>query len=71
MHIYCLKSTDFTSSEQNASLLAFIFCFVTVAISTTASVPELCTSIGLLVIIPAYDIISAGALVQAEVTAGI
>ena len=56
---------------MNASLLAFILCFVTVAISTAASVPKLCTGIGLLVIVPVDGIVSAGALVQAEVTAGI
>lgn len=64
-----LKIYNPTCSE-NTSIFALIFCFITVVISTTASIPKLCTGIRLLVVVPVDAIVSAGALVQAEVTAG-
>lgn len=65
------KKKKVTCSGYNTSLLAFIFCFETVVVSSTASVPELRTGVGLLVVVPVDAVASAGALVQAEVTARI
>lgn len=60
-----------TSSIYNTCLLAFFFCLKAVVISATASVPELRTGIGLLVIVPVDFVLAAGALFQSEDTAGI
>lgn len=60
-----------TSSIHNTCLLAFFFCLKAVVISATASVPELRTGIGLLVIVPVDFVLAAGALFQCEDTAGI
>lgn len=55
----------------NTSPLAFIFCFITIIISSTTSIPKLCTGIGLIVIVPVDAVVSTGALIQAQVTARI
>ena len=72
MCTFSVKNLEkFTCSEKDTRLLAFIFCFETVVVPIAASVPELCTGIGLLVVVPADLVASAGALVQAEVTTGV
>lgn len=66
-----LLNSILTFSEKNTSLLAFILSFKSVFISTAASIPKLCTGVGLFVVVPANDVVSAGALVQDEITAGV
>lgn len=60
-----------TSSISNTCLLAFFICLEAVVIATTATVPELCTGIGLLIIVPVDFVLAAGALFQCKETAGI
>lgn len=66
------KESRITCSVKayNTSPLAFIFCFITIIISPTTSVPKLCAGIGLLVIVPVDAVVSTGALIQVQVTAG-
>lgn len=59
------------SLKAYTSPLAFIFCFITIIISSTTSIPKLCTGIGLLVIVPVDAVASTGALIQIQVTARI
>ena len=65
------KKKILTCFERNTSLLAFIFSFITVVISAAASIPKLRTGIGMCVVVPTDDVLSAGALTQGEITAGI
>lgn len=60
-----------TSSIYNTCLLAFFFCLEAVVIAATATVPELCTRVGLLIIVPVDFVLAAGALFQCEETTGI
>lgn len=69
--IFCLYVVLLTSSIYNTCPLAFFFCLKAVVISATASVPELRTGIGLLVIVPVDFVLAAGALFQCEDTPGI
>lgn len=55
-----------TSSFYDTCLLAFFFCLEAVVISATAAVPELCTRIGLLIIVPVDFVLAAGALFQCQ-----
>lgn len=60
-----------TSSIYNTCLLAFFFSLEPVVVAATATVPELCTGVGLLIIVPVDFVLAAGALFQCEETAGI
>lgn len=71
LEIEHLTFHEVTSSVQNTSFLALFLSFKTVVITTTASVPKLCTGIGLFVVIPADNIVPAVSLFQIEVTARI
>lgn len=71
MNCILLIAMLLTPSFYNTCRLAFFFCLEAVVISATATVPELCTGIGLLIIVPVDFVLAAGALFQREETAGI
>lgn len=68
----CINSSFMCVGENNTCggedtrLLALFFCLEAVLVALTASVPELSTSVGLFVVVPANDVVSTGALTQTE-----
>lgn len=63
------ESEEHTGGDDSYTCpLALLFCVKTVLVAVTASIPELSTGIGLIVVVPADVVVTTCALVQNQIT---